>query len=244
MTGWLTTLAGLVLAFGALELFRVTPNYVPDGLTPSAPDSWSKAAVSDATKWVAAGLLLVYVLLVEGESLSSVGVEPVSPLQFAGWVVGGLVGTIVLTSAVYAVYERFGLAYPQEFVRDQGARSTPACLFTALTAGITESLLYQGYPIERLTTLTGSLLVAAVVSWVVFTAVHYIGPKFSLQEAVYIGAPALAVTVLYALSGNLFVIVVVHSALNVLSFLSGSGAQETDDSPADGGSTPDEETVT
>jgi membrane protease YdiL (CAAX protease family) len=237
VTGWPTTLGGLVLAFGALGLLRVASSYTPDRLTLSVPGSWSRRAILDATKWAVAGLLLAYISFIEGESLSSVGAEPISVLPFVGWVVGGLVGTVALTSVVYAVYERFGLTYPREFVEEQAARSTPASLFTAVTAGVTESLLYQGYPIERLRALTGSLLVAAVASWVVFTAVHYIGPKFSLQETVYIGAPALAMTVLYALSGNLLVIIVVHSAVNVLSFLSGSGARGPDDSSAGGSTT-------
>jgi hypothetical protein len=36
---------------------------------------------------------------------------------------------------------------------------------------------------------------------------------------VYIGVPALSVTVLYVLSGSLLVIVLVHSTVNTLSFV-------------------------
>lgn len=120
---------------------------------------------------------------------------------------------------MYVIYDRFGFTIPREFVEDQAARSYPAMLFTAVTAGVTESVLYGAYPIERLTMLTGSVIAAAVVTWLMFTAVHYVGDTFSLEEAVYIGAPALSLTVLYVLSGSLLVIVLVHSTVDTLSFV-------------------------
>jgi membrane protease YdiL (CAAX protease family) len=229
-----TTLIGLALAFGGLYARRFVHARLPSGVLPSAPDSWSRRFVSDLWKWVVGALLVAFVLVVERRSLGSVGVQPLPPVQFGGWIVGGFAGTVVLASVVRAVYERYDLEYPREFGTEHAARPTAAYLFTALTAGVTESLLFQAYPIERLTALTGSLTVAVVLAWLAFAVAHYPGDVFSLEETVYIGVPALALTVLYALSGSIFVVIVVHTAANAISFLS-AAREVADESGATAG---------
>lgn len=225
MTTTLTAVAGLWIAFLGHPGF----SFLRDRFKVSDPTGWDDRVISDLSKWLLTGLLLGYLLAIEGDSLSSIGVAfpeailPVSglsgPAGLIVWWIAGTVGTAALTSVVYVIYDRFGLTVPGEFVEDQSARSYPAMLFTAVTAGVTESVLYGAYPIERLTTLTGSIIVAGTITWLVFTAVHYMGDTFSLEETVYIGIPALSVTVLYVLSGSLLVIVLVHSTVNTLSFV-------------------------
>ncbi len=41
-----------------------------------------------------------------------------------------------------------------------------------LTAGITEEILFRGYPIERLYELTGNMYIAAFLPWLAFTLLH------------------------------------------------------------------------
>jgi membrane protease YdiL (CAAX protease family) len=225
MTTTLTAAVGISIAFLGHPGF----SSLRGRLGVSGVVGWDDRVVSDLSKWLLTGLLLGYVLVIEGGSLSSIGVAfpeaipPGSGLSgppgLVAWWIAGTIGTVALTSVVYAVYDRFGFAVPGEFVEDQAARSYSAMLFTAVTAGVTESVLYGAYPIERLTTLTGSVIAAGTITWLVFTAVHYQGDTFSLEETVYIGIPALSVTVLYVLSGSLVVIVLVHSTVNTLSFV-------------------------
>ncbi len=225
MTTTLTAAVGISIAFLGLPGL----GSLRDRLDAFDGNRWDPRLLSDLSKWLVTGLLLGHLLVVEGNSLSSIGVAfpgaippgigLSSPAGLIAWWIVGTVGTAALTSVVYTVYDRFGFAIPGEFVEDQSARSYPAMLFTAVTAGVTESVLYGAYPIERLTTLTGSVILAATATWLAFTAVHYTGDIFSFEEVVYIGVPALSVTVLYVLSGSLLVIVLVHSTVNTLSFV-------------------------
>jgi membrane protease YdiL (CAAX protease family) len=194
------------------------------------PYGASETFRDDLLKWLMTGVLLAFVLFVEGESLASVGVSRPSPVPLPGgvdglagvllWWLGGVVATIVLSTVAYNLYRHHGLRTQDEFAAEQAARPLPAFLFTAVTAGVTESVLYQGYPIERLAAASGSLAAAAVASWVAFTAVHYLSGRFSVEATVFTSVPALVVTALYALSGSLYAVVLVHSTVNVLSFLS------------------------
>ncbi|WP_407067189.1 CPBP family intramembrane glutamic endopeptidase [Haloarcula regularis] len=46
-------------------------------------------------------------------------------------------------------------------------------LVIVVTAVVTEEILWRGYPIERLTEVTGNVWIGAVVSGTVFLAVHF-----------------------------------------------------------------------
>lgn len=184
----------------------------------------------DVLKWVVTGTLLIYVLGVEGESIASLGATlPPSILPggslggvvgLLGWWVGGVVGTIALSTVAYNLFRHFDLDTSEDYSAAQSERPAVLFLFTAVTAGITESVLFQAYPIERLAALSESVVLAGAVAWVVFTAVHYLTDRFSLEATIFTSVPALAVTVLYVLSGSVYVVVLVHTTVNALSFLS------------------------
>lgn len=87
----------------------------------------------------------------------------------------------------------------------------------ALTAGITEEVLFRGYPIERLAELTGELWVGAAVTFVTFTAVHI--PFWGLGGAIQIGAWTLVVTVVYVRTRNLIACMLMHIANDLFAFV-------------------------
>lgn len=234
MTDPLLALVGLGIAFLGLEAADVLGNRVGNRTGAALPDDGTGVLRSDLTKWVVAAGLVAFVLLVEGRSPASIRVEATAPVAFAGWVAGGFAFTYGLSAAAYVAFDRAGLETPDGFVEDQLRRPVAARGFTALTAGVTESVLYQGYPIERLATHLGSLPLAGAVSLVAFVAVHYTGDAFSLQETAFIGVPAFCVTVLYVVSGNLLVVVVVHAAVDGVSLLApelGADPDATGDEP-------------
>ena len=216
---------GLIIAATGHRLLTRTDRQFD--LLPNVSDSTLR---SDLSKWVITLVLLAYVLVIEGQSLQSIGVTQPDPFPVVGgfggvaevglWWGFGVAGTVFLTYIILAVYRIAELTVPSEFGADQATRGPIRYGITAVTAGVTESVLFQAYPIERLTLLTGSVVIAAVASWIVFTAVHYLGDTFSLEETVYIGAPAAAVTGLYVLSGSIYVIVLVHTTVVFLSFVS------------------------
>jgi len=180
--------------------------------------------------------LVGFVLGVERRPLSSIGVRPprelpvvggvvpdlgVGPLVgVLGWSVVGFVGTVVLTTGVYRLYGRFELETPEGFVEEQAGRGPVSYLITGVSAGVVESVLYQGYLIGRVAELSGSVAIAAVFAWLVFTAVHSVGDTFGLAETVYIGVPGLAIVLLYVACESVVVVCLVHAVVNVLSFQS------------------------
>lgn len=177
-------------------------------------------------------------LAVEGQPLSSIGAEWMAPLPFVACVSGGVVLIAVAHTAAMAVYNRLDLTTPEGFVEEQLERPVPARTLTAVTAGVTESVLFQGYPIERLTALLKTapttsgvaLPVAGAIAFLAFTGVHYVGDTYSPEETVLIGIPALVVTVLYVLTGNLLVVIAVHTLVDGISLLGPDIAATEDDS--------------
>lgn len=221
----LTVSGGLVIAFAGLPLAKfASKNLNIRGMSPG-----DQTARYDLLKWVVTGVLVTYVLAVEKQSLQSLGMVRPEQISIGGlgafpgllvWWAGGVVGTIVLSTIAYNLFRHYDLGTQDEFAEEQAARPLPAFLFTAITAGVTESVLYQAYPIERLIALSGNVFAAGFISWFVFSAGHFVIGRFSVEETVYTSMPALVVTVLYILSGSLYVVILVHTTVNALSFLS------------------------
>lgn len=221
----LTVGGGLVIAFTGLPAAR----WLGDHLDTQEFGFGDERLRGDLLKWLVTGVLIAYVIGVERESVRSLGATlprkfPVGGMdQVTGllaWWVSGVVATIVLSTIVYNLFRHYNLSTQDEFATDQATRPLPALLFTAVTAGVTESLLYQAYPIEHIAALSGSVIAAGFISWLVFTLGHYVSGRFSLQETAFTSAPALVVTVVYVLSGSVYAVIFVHGTLNVLSFLS------------------------
>ncbi len=221
-------LGGFAVGLGLLEGWEWIAPRVHAVTGRTLPDDETGTLSSDLSKWVVTLLLVGYVLVVEGKGLGSLGFrypshlffyEPYGgPLALAGWWVGGVAGTWLLTLLAYAVYSYLDLPTLESFASKQATRSNRARLFTAVTAGVTESVLFQAYPIERIAALSGSLVLAAVVSWLLFTGLHY-GETFSAVETLYIGVPAFTMTVLYVATGSIYVVVLAHASVDALSLL-------------------------
>lgn len=230
----LTTVAGVgIAALGYQTISEIDARLGPVG----EMDDWLR---SDVRKWAAGLALVAFVLGVEGRSLASVGVRP--PVAFPvvsefvptfglggvtgdavtalAWSATGFVGLFVVTTAVYNVYERLDLNTPEGFVSEQASRGVAGYTVTALSAGVVESLAYQGYVVPRVAGLSGSVTFAAVVSWLAFTLVHGIGDTFDAEQTFYIGVPAAVLTALFVACDSVIVVCLVHFAVNLVSFLS------------------------
>jgi hypothetical protein len=126
---------------------------------------------------------------------------------------------------VYTLYRRFDLDTLESFAAEQATRSRRSRLFTAVTAGITESVLFQAYPIERIVAVSGSVFLAALGSWLLFTGLHY-GETFSLVETLYIGVPALSMTILYVSTSSVLVVILAHATVDAVSLLDAEESAE------------------
>lgn len=240
MTGFVDValvLGGFAVSLGLLEAWEWIAPRVHAVTGVALPDDETGTLASDLSKWIVTILLVAYVLVVEGKGLDSLGFQYPShlfwidayggPFALAGWWVAGVVGTWLLSIVAYAIYSHFDLARLESFAAEQATRSKRARLFTAVTAGVTESVLFQAYPIERVAAVSGSLLLAAVVSWLLFTGLHY-GETFSAVETLYIGVPALSMTVLYVATGSIYVVVLAHASVDALSLLADDDVREAE----------------
>jgi uncharacterized protein len=92
----------------------------------------------------------------------------------------------------------------------------------ALSSGVVEELLYRGYLVERLATLTGRLSWRGAIATVAFAAAHvpFWGPGPALAADLPFGAVMVA---FYLWRRDLFANAAAHSALLVISMLSVPG---------------------
>ncbi len=91
-------------------------------------------------------------------------------------------------------------------------------LLVALSAGITEEVLFRGYAIERVTELTGSRWLGAILPIIVFGALH--APFWGTGHAIVAGMSGLWLTLIYLWRRNLWTNITAHALLDALVFAS------------------------
>ncbi|NOJ58815.1 CPBP family intramembrane metalloprotease [Arthrobacter sp. 260] len=91
--------------------------------------------------------------------------------------------------------------------------SIAAVLALIVSAAVFEEVLYRGYPIERLTELTGHRWIALLITVPLFMAPHvaFFGPQWLWTQ----GIGAIALFVLYAKTRNLLVCMLLHLCINL-----------------------------
>lgn len=126
-----------------------------------------------ATAWAGCGALLALVLLWERRPLASIGIALAAP-NYLAWLGGAALGLTMLALTVVGLIQA---SRAGKEVRSEGLTrllDMPLWFRCAvpLTAGITEEIMFRGYPVERLHELTGSLWLAALLPLAVFTLAH------------------------------------------------------------------------
>ena len=172
--------------------------------------------VGSLTNWIVVGVLLLLVVYWEDRSLDSIGLQlPGWRAAFAG-VGAGLVAValgLVLTGVAVIT---FGLDQP-ETLSVIAQLSLPVKLALVGTAIVTEEVLWRGYPIERLTELSGRLWVGAIVSFVVFLLVHF--PAWGVVGAIPQAVFTLILVGVYVWRRNVVVSMLTHGVINVFMVL-------------------------
>jgi len=193
------TVLGMVLALVALPLMAALPLDIGD-----------LAAI--ALKWALVAAIVVIVLGFEGAPLSSIGVAR-PRLVDLGWTVavaalgvGVFVATGPLVSAL-GLPVREGIPTP----------SLAIGIASAVTAGVTEEVLFRGYPIERLIDAGSSPLVAGGLTWAAFTVAH--APSYPAGNLVQIGLVALLFTAVYVRTRSLVPVVAGHVLVDLVGVL-------------------------
>lgn len=208
----LVTLLGVALvtvAYPATVVALRRTDWLPPRFTPA------RLYAGAALQWALAAGVVGFVVVVEGRPLDSLGLAAVTlrDVLVAGAVVG--VGAVGGSVAVRAV----GLQDVDDAAVFLLAQPTRRKLPLAVTAGVTEELLYRGYLLERTLEATASPALAAGLSLVAFVAAHLPGRPARSVVAQTLGI-SVGLVVAYLLVRNVLVLAAVHAAIDVLVLLS------------------------
>jgi membrane protease YdiL (CAAX protease family) len=161
--------------------------------------------------WVLAALCVVLAATASPSGIASLGVRTVSMETLVLGVVTAA-GTLLLFAAIGAFQRAMGL--PNVHIA-MFARVTALAplnrLFLVVTAGVTEEILYRGYPIGLGQDLFGSVWVAASLSLLVFTLAHL---NWRASHLISVAVAGGAVTVLFVLSRDLAACILAHTLVD------------------------------
>lgn len=203
------TLIGLILAMGLPSLFA----FLKHGKQQGPIELWPHLIKS----WGGCIAVLALVLLWERRTLASIGIVPG---HYLAWLIGATLGlTILATSVISVIQASKGgkAALPEDSAEGLNRLlGTPAWFRWAVvvTAGITEEIMFRGYPIERLHELTGNLWIAALIPLTVFTLAHLGGWSWGHLVGVLFGGGLL--TGLYLWQRDLIACMIAHVLIDSL----------------------------
>jgi membrane protease YdiL (CAAX protease family) len=166
--------------------------------------------------WLAVGMLLLFVTKVEGQGLRSIGLTRPSrdDLRWAVYfwaistMVSGLLNVVLPPD-------------PNEGLATVVGLPLPVLMALIVTTSTTEEILFRGYPIERISELTGSTGLAVAISMGLFVLPHirFFGPVWLL----YHGVGLVLFYVLYLWRRNLWACMLMHLLGNALLLLPATG---------------------
>jgi membrane protease YdiL (CAAX protease family) len=111
-------------------------------------------------------------IVVKGEKLplSSIGLRPDHVGRSLAWSVALAALCLAAAVGMLALYSAMGVHYGEG---QSISRTLPVTTLAVIRAGISEEVLYRGYAIERLQSLTGSKWIAVAISLPLFAAFHF-----------------------------------------------------------------------
>jgi membrane protease YdiL (CAAX protease family) len=169
-------------------------------------------------KWIPAAFLVAYAKLVEDDGVESFGVRWDGVGPFLKRVGTGLAVMMGANVVLAPLHERIGTEDLMAGMAEYRDTSLLTRLFVALTAGVTEEILYRGYALERLEDETDSRLVAAAGSVLAFVVAHK-SDQWGWGSLALIAQPATIVTLLYVRSRDLLAVIAVHALNDAIGLL-------------------------
>jgi len=205
----LTSILGLVLTLGVGSLpFPAWDNELKDV---------AHMLGNEAIYWMLVAATLAYVVFVEKRALSSIGFRMPAVrdlflgLVFAVVVIAGLAALYLIVLPALHLGE-------EQAVRALAAAPAWWLVISVVRAGVSEEVLFRGYPIERLQSLTGSRSVAALLPLALFALAH-VG-SWGWVHLIVAGFGGAMLTGLYFWKRNLWVNIMVHVLVDGMALLS------------------------
>jgi membrane protease YdiL (CAAX protease family) len=161
--------------------------------------------------WAAVAFVLDYVRAVERQPLATIGFRWPSARDLAIGIAAG-VAILVALGALSAVV-------PPDHTALAQLVATPLWwqIASVIRAAVGEEVLFRGYALERLATVTRRPRLAALVSWAVFTVEH-VG-YWGWGHLVIAGLGGALLTGLYLWRRNLWVAILAHAIVDGAALL-------------------------
>ena len=161
--GW--TYAGL-----AISLLGIPAVVTAQRMLSADPAASASIVIRELAILAVTAFVLWIVVARERLPLSSIGLRFDRVGRSAGWGLGLAVVAFAVLAVCLVGFSAFGIHY------GEGAgisRALPVTLLAVTRAGISEEVLYRGFALERLQSLTASKWIAASVTLVLFAAFHF-----------------------------------------------------------------------
>lgn len=196
------TLLGVTLALGVpLALF---PTGLIERVMPLASEGQTGR---ELFMWGLTALVLLVLTLGEGLPLSAIGLKGLRWSSLLWGVVG--FGAVLLCYPLGGYLLRaVGGTMPTGTMQQLASLPVPMLALILVRAAVTEEILFRGYGIERLTALTGSRAIGAVVPWLIFTLAHM--QAWGLTYIVVVAPVAAVLTILYLWRRDLVANIIAH----------------------------------
>ncbi len=176
----------------------------------------SQVVLSIVEEWALAILLICIILFWERQPLSSIGIKKMAGRDWL-WGILGFIGGALVFIFTTPIIVALGLKTTSAGIGQLAQVPIALRLGVVLTAGITEEILFRGYPIERIYSLTGRVGLSAAIAYFVFVILHI--PFWGIGGTIQIGVWSLLVTLLYVKRRNLPACMLMHLLNDAYAFI-------------------------
>lgn len=166
--------------------------------------------------WALFVVILLYTLFVERKSLASLGYR-----RPGVWDI--VLGVVAAFAAVFGIGMIFKFVLPalhMSLTQQMGSLFVAPLLFRVMLvtrAAFVEETAFRGYGFERIAELTKSPLLAALVTWVVFSMAHL--TSWGWAQVIVAAWGGLVLTVLYLWRRNLWANIICHWLTDGAAFI-------------------------
>jgi membrane protease YdiL (CAAX protease family) len=210
----ITILIGLALALGVASFAGVLHLPVAINIFGLPQD-----LVQELFWWGLTALVLTYVLAVERRPLASIGWRRPDWKTLAFGVGAGVFALITVGSAINILFPLLHLKQNAAALKQLAALPLWQRALIVLRAGVCEEVLFRGYGMERIRELSGSRLLAALVTLACFTFGHL--AHWGWVQLIVAAAAGSILTALYLWRRDLGTNIVMHWFVDGVSVLLG-----------------------
>jgi membrane protease YdiL (CAAX protease family) len=190
------------------------------GLLSASASSFERGFIAAlVVRWLAVVLLLLFVVVVEREPLSSLGI------RMPRWrdvllAIGLAVLGIIVGGGLYLLLHGPGFNAGTQHAQVVYTLSLGERIHVDINAAVVEELFFRGLLIECLIRIFGNRWLAGAVSLVLFVGSHYVTGSASLVEALTTTlAGGLVLVSLYLLRRNVLLCMLTHAIMDAVNVI-------------------------